>query len=102
MVTTVGASILSVTGSPSSAYGEKDVPIVPVTQYKVSQVSRSSRGNAVSTSPLQSLQLRSFSTIQAAIPAGESASPTARVCGLVACSRAYAPSANCHCRPASR
>ena len=52
----------------------------------------SSRGNTDSTSPPQSLQLRSFSTIQAASPAGESPSPAASVCGLVDCSSAYAPS----------
>ena len=36
-------------------------------------------------SPSLSLQVRSFSTIQAASPAGESVSPNAAVWGLVAC-----------------
>lgn len=41
----------------------------------------------------QSLHERSFSTIHAASPAGESVSPTAAVCGLVRWMAAYAPSA---------
>ena len=38
-----------------------------------------------SMSPSQSLHARSFSTIHAASPAGESVSPTAAVCGFVRC-----------------
>ena len=43
-------------------------------------------------SPSQSLHARSFSTIQAASPAGESVSPKAAVWGFVRCMAAYAPS----------
>jgi hypothetical protein len=39
----------------------------------------------LSTSPRQSLQARSFSTIHAASPTGESVSPNAAVCGFVRC-----------------
>ena len=74
-------------GRARRVYGPKEEPIVPVTQYAVTQVSRSSRGKTDSMSPPQSLQLRSFSPIQAASPAGESPRATASVCGLVACSR---------------
>ena len=59
--------------------------MVAVTQYKVMVVSSSSLVNRRSTSPPQSLQARNFSAIQAASPAGVSASPAARVCGRVAC-----------------
>ncbi|MBP2363305.1 hypothetical protein JOF59_005705 [Streptomyces clavifer] len=41
-----------------------------------------------STSPSQSLHARSFSTIQAASPAGESVSPIAAVWGFVRCMEA--------------
>jgi hypothetical protein len=51
-------------------------------------VSRSSLLKRVSTSPWQSLQLRSFSSIQAARPTGESFNAAAIVCGLVLCSAA--------------
>jgi hypothetical protein len=48
--------------------------MVPVTQYSVVVVSSS-------TAPSQSLRARNLSTIQATSPAGESARPTASVCG---------------------
>ena len=82
---TVGASTRPGRGGSRFAYGPKDVPIASVTQYRVIQVSSSSRENADSTSPSQSLQLRRFSTIHAASPAGESPSATERVPGLVDC-----------------
>ena len=56
-------------------------------------VRMASRPKVSSTSPWLSLQDRSFSTIQAASPAGESFRPTPAVCGLVRCTAAYAPSA---------
>ena len=49
--------------------------MVPVTQYNMTVVSSWSLLNRRSTSPPQSLQSRHFSTIQAASPTGESASP---------------------------
>ena len=49
----------------------------------VTLVRISSLVKARSMSPSQSLQARSFSTIQEASPAGESVRPTAAVCGLV-------------------
>ncbi len=44
------------------------------------------------TSPSQSLQVRNFSTIQAASPAGESDWPTVSESGFVRWSREYASS----------
>lgn len=56
--------------------------MVLVTQCKVMVVGRSSlEKRRRSASPPQSVQARNFSAIQAASPAGESASPAARVCG---------------------
>jgi hypothetical protein len=46
-------------------------------------VSSSSLLKRFSTSPPQSLQVRNFSTIQLARPAGESLSAMPSVCGLV-------------------
>ena len=57
--------------------------MVPVTQYRVTTVSRKSGENRDSRSPPQSLQERHFSRIHAARPAGESLSAYPRVCGLV-------------------
>ena len=57
--------------------------MVCVNQYSEMLSSSSSRLNTDSTSPPQSLQLRNFSTIQAASPAGESFRPKPSVCGLV-------------------
>ena len=54
-----------------------------VTQYSMMLVSSSSRVKLRSTSPSLSLQVRNFSTIQAASPTGESVRPYASVCGLV-------------------
>jgi hypothetical protein len=51
-----------------------------------------SRLMADSMSPPVSLKERKRSTIQAAMPAGESVSPQAAVRGLVDCIREYAPS----------
>jgi hypothetical protein len=62
-----------------------DEPIVAVSQYNVTFVRISSFVNRRSTSPWQSLHARSFSTIHAASPAGESVSPKAAVWGLVRC-----------------
>jgi hypothetical protein len=52
-----------------------DELIVLVNQYRLMFVSSSSRLKRLSTSLPQSLQVRNFSTIQAARPAGESLSP---------------------------
>ncbi|WFR67184.1 hypothetical protein P9139_00510 [Curtobacterium flaccumfaciens] len=60
-------------------------PIVSVAQYSVSSARTSSRVYTDQRSPSQSLHDRSFSTIHAASPAGESFRPTAAVCGLVRC-----------------
>ena len=65
-------------------------------------MSTSSSGKRRSRSPSQSLQARSFSTIQAASPSGESESPSAAVIGLVDCIAVYAASASAMARPASR
>ena len=62
-----------------------DEPIVPVSQYRVTFVSTSSLVKRRSSWPAKSLHARSFSTIYAASPAGESVSPTAAVCGFVRC-----------------
>src|ERR1700683_4210665 len=55
-----------------SLYSRKDDAMVCVIQYNVTFASSSSFVNRVSTSPPQSDQLRNFSMIQAANPAGES------------------------------
>ena len=52
-------------------------------QYRLMFASRWSRENTLSTSPPQSDQVRNFSTIHAARPAGESVRPKASVCGRV-------------------
>jgi hypothetical protein len=65
--------------------------MVSVTQYSVMLVSSSSLLNRDSMSPLQSLQLRNFSTIHALRPAGESLRPKAeglRLGGLLQAVRA--------------
>jgi hypothetical protein len=58
---------------------------VPVAQWSVSVESSSSRSNAGWPSLVVLLQAETFSPIQTARPAGESASAAASVDGLVAC-----------------
>jgi len=62
-----------------------DEPIVRVSQQSVTLVKVSSLVKLRATSPPQSLHARSFSTIQAASPDGESASAKTAVCGLLRC-----------------
>src|SRR5215204_6203128 len=66
-----------------SRYWRKEVPMDSVAQYRVRIVQRVSRSNRDSRSPLQSLQARYLSMIQAASPAGESARAAAMVSGRV-------------------
>jgi hypothetical protein len=66
-------------------YKRKDDEIVSVIQYSVTLASNSSLLNRDSTSPPQSDQLRNFSMIHAANPAGESFSAYAGVCGSLRC-----------------
>lgn len=77
-------------------YMRIDEPIVRVSQYSVTFVRISSFVKRRSMSPSQSLHARSFSTIHAASPAGESVRPKAAVWGFVRCTAAYAPSAAPH------
>jgi hypothetical protein len=57
-----------------SQYSRQDEFAVSGTQYSMMLVSSSSLLKRRSTSPPQSLQVRNFSTIQAARPVGESLS----------------------------
>ena len=57
--------------------------MAPVTQYSITLSRITSQPKRFSTSPLQSLHVRTFSRIQAASPTGESVSPYASVWGFV-------------------
>jgi hypothetical protein len=67
----------------ASQYSRVEEFAVAGTQYSMTLVNSSSLLKRRSISPPQSLQVRNFSTIHAANPAGESVSPYASVCGFV-------------------
>src|SRR4029077_10442902 len=68
-----------------SQYNRADEAPVPVTQYRVTLSSISSRLSAFSGWPSQSVHDQNFSTIHAACPAGSAPRPYRSVCGRVDC-----------------